>query len=128
MKIRIIELLEMIANGQKPPKKIMYDNKLWEYDVQDKDYWTNHYDGTEWLFDECVITAILNDEVEILETTITYKQDNIQHKKIEPLKYEVVTMFAEDKPIKEEIYIDNKDLLKTISEIIDKVNELCKKH
>lgn len=113
MKIRIIELLEMIANGQKAPKKIMYDNKLWEYDVQDKDYWTNHYDGTEWLFDEYVIPEILNDEVIILETTITYKSDKIE-------KIDVAWQNVFDEQAQQDFV---KMTLNKINEIIDVINK-----
>lgn len=74
MKTTIYELLGMIKDD-KAPKKIFYREKLWEYDAQDKDYWTISYDGTEWLFDEYLTLDILNDEVEILETTITIKDD-----------------------------------------------------
>lgn len=69
MKTTIYELLGMIKDN-KAPKKIIYRENLWEYDIQDKDYWANSYDGTEWLFDDYIISNILNDEVEILETTI----------------------------------------------------------
>lgn len=86
MKTTIYELLGMIKDN-KVPKKIIYRKKLWKYDIQDKDYWTNSYDGTEWLFDEYIITDILNEEATILETTITYKQD----KKIEKLGFENTT-------------------------------------
>lgn len=104
MKTTIIDILNKIARGEEPPKKIIYDSKLWEYDNQNKDYFTNHYDGTEWLFDEYVIQDILNDEVEILETTITYKPD-----KIEKLKFDMSINFIDQ-------FTDK------INEIIDKFN------
>lgn len=80
MIITIYELLGMIKDG-KAPKKIMYDGKIYEYQgddylYKDKDkheYWLfseSYTDKREWLDD------FLNDEVEILETTITYKKNN----------------------------------------------------
>lgn len=73
IKIKIIDILNKIANGEKPPKKIYYKNEIFEYDEKEKDY--VHIDFTEYLFDVYLITDILNDEVEILETTITMKDD-----------------------------------------------------
>ncbi len=70
MKTTIYELLGMIKDG-KAPKRIIYKNNCYEWFDDEKDYITE----THWLFDEYVITDILNDEVEILETTITMKAD-----------------------------------------------------
>ena len=78
MKIDIYTLLGMIKDG-KAPKKIVYENCIYEYVDREEDYWDKNNIG---LFDEYVISNILNDEVEILETTITYNQDD----KIEKLK------------------------------------------
>ena len=71
MKTTIYELLGMIKDG-KAPKRIVFKNNYYEWFDDDKDYIAE----THWLFDEYVITDILNDEVQILETTITYKQDD----------------------------------------------------
>lgn len=85
MKTTIYELLGMIKDG-KAPKKIYYKNEIFEYDEKEKDY--AHIDFTEYLFDVYLITDILNDEVEILETTITYKQDD-KIKKLEEKTSEI---------------------------------------
>lgn len=71
--MKIIDILNKIANGEEVPKKILYDNKIYIYDTDD--YYDNESYG---LFDSEVIQNILNDKVEILETTITYKQDKIE--------------------------------------------------
>lgn len=75
MKTTIYELLGMIKDNN-TPKKIIFKNLVytWYESEVEKDYES----GTHWLFDEYVITDILNDEVEILETTITYKPDKIE--------------------------------------------------
>ena len=73
MKTTIIDLLNKIANGEEPPKKIYYLEETFTYDEKSKDYYDSENYG---LFDSYVIPDILNDEVIILETTITYKQDN----------------------------------------------------
>lgn len=116
MKTTIFELLGMIKDG-KAPKVIIYKNKRYWYSCKDKDYYLDA-DYDEALFDEYVITDILNNEVEILETTITYNQDN----KIRKLD-ENSNIFNKgfiDKFTENELILINK-----INEIIDRVNTLC---
>lgn len=86
MKTTIIKILNQIANGEEPPKKIYYKQVVYEYDEDEKDYANEAFN--EYLFDSHVITDILNDEVEILETTITYKQDD-KIKKLEEKTSEI---------------------------------------
>lgn len=74
MKTTIYELLGMIKDG-KAPKIILFRGLQYEFDDVMNDYVSNN---NNWLFDEYVITDILNDEVQILETTITYKSDKIE--------------------------------------------------
>lgn len=71
--MRIIDLLSKIANGEEPPKKILFKNQVYIYCEDAKDY---YYFDEGWLFDNYVITDILNDEVGILEITVKYNQDN----------------------------------------------------
>lgn len=71
--MKIIDILNKIANNEQPPKKIVFKDEVYEYDETDGDYRNNNYEA---LFDYHEITDILNDEVQILETTITYNQDN----------------------------------------------------
>ena len=60
--IKIIDLLYKIANGEEVPKKIKYRNNIYEY--EGSDYFGN---DIGYLFERYNLTAILNDEVEILE-------------------------------------------------------------
>ena len=75
MKTTIYDLLGMIKDG-KAPKKIMYKNRQYElndnneYHCQDKDLGLFEY-----LFSMYYTDEVLNAEVEILETTITMKDD-----------------------------------------------------
>ena len=73
MKITIYELLGMIKDN-KAPKKIWFNNNEWR--LSGNDYYCD--EEREYLFDISVVTDILNDKVEILETTITYKPDKIE--------------------------------------------------
>ena len=76
MKTTIYGLLGMIKDG-KAPKRIIYEGCVFEYDedsVVMRDYYNKEFGH---LFDDIdCITEVLNDEIEILETTITYNQDN----------------------------------------------------
>ena len=101
MKTTIYELLGMIKDG-KPPKKIKYADEVLEYDGYTIDYVDSDGDG---LFNEYAWITELNDEVEILETTITYKPDKIEKIDLQ-------------KGIKTELY----ELASKINEIIDRIN------
>lgn len=65
--MKIIELLNKIANGEEPPKLILFKDRQWSYDEKEKDY-VNIFN--EWLFDSHVISNIVNCEVEIIETIV----------------------------------------------------------
>ena len=60
-KIKIIDLLNKIANGEEVPKKIKWDNDEWEYGVS-----KNYYSDYEDLF-TAIDGSNLTDEVEILD-------------------------------------------------------------
>jgi hypothetical protein len=60
--IKVIDLLNKIANGEEVPKKIKYRNNIYEY--EDSDYFGN---DIGYLFERYNSIAILNDEVEIIE-------------------------------------------------------------
>lgn len=101
MKIKIIDILNKIANNENIPNRILYKQEIWEYNKQDDDY--SNYAG-ENLFDEYVIATILNDEVEILETTITWKPDKIEK-------------------LEEEHFSYSYEIINKINEIIEVLNE-----
>ena len=62
--MKIIDLLNKIANGEEVPKKIKYKNKKYKYD-EGVDYIDER--GIYLLSNEPINIAFLNDEVEILE-------------------------------------------------------------
>jgi hypothetical protein len=84
MKVKVIDLLNKIARGEEPPKKIIYEDYIFEYKELSYDY---QNENGVWLFEDICFDGEnhLNKEVEILETTITYKQDNIENNKQEPM-------------------------------------------
>ena len=71
--MKIIDLLNKIANGEEVPEKIKYDTKEMKYDHNKQDYLGYYSNGNgEWLFqylfDKCRNTEhFINDEVEIIE-------------------------------------------------------------
>lgn len=117
--MKIIDILNKIANGEEPPKKIVYENCIYEYVDREEDYWDKNNIG---LFDEYVISNILNDEVEILETTLSTKNMNITTKKIEKI---IPTSLKEINNLDEKIeiaHIDTISAMDKINEIIDHLN------
>ena len=94
--MRVIDLLNKIANGEELPKRIKYEcdiyiigedacNKDVKYINEKKDV-----DGyTKYLFQDWILDAILNDEIEIIEEVedigyevieeITYKPRKVQN-------------------------------------------------
>lgn len=64
-KIKIIDLLCLISNGEEVPEKIKYyDNIFRKCDIDDDYFNDASYD---WLFKDIFDTSMLNDEVEILD-------------------------------------------------------------
>lgn len=117
--MKIIDLLNKIANGEEVPKKIIFKNELyilkkWE-NIEETDYYCESIGN---LLGDIYLTS-LNEEVEIIEDTP--KED----KKIEKLKQKrkCVKEPSDLSGIGEVIhYYDNNELGDKINEIIDKIN------
>ena len=101
--MKIIDLLNMISEGEEVPSKIKFDNIIFEYDG---DYYSSK---TNVLLEEyCHLTTSLNDEVEIIE----------EDKKIEKLDLILDEHFSND-----ELQAYIKETQEKVNEIIDKINE-----
>lgn len=78
MKIKIINLLAKIPNGEEIPQKIKYKNHIWYYDKMTQDYCRNDDDGLYvYLFQnlfQSETDIFINDEVEIIE-----EDEKIEH-------------------------------------------------
>lgn len=119
-KIRVIDLLNKIANGEEVPKKIRLDNEIYEFNKWGNDYKLNSASYQWWLFqDYCFGSngSRLNYKVEIIEEDekiekfmMTYPMANNFNSTIGGLVSIYNTNFAH--------------LKKTIDEVIDIVNEL----
>lgn len=72
--MKVIELLNKIANGEEVPRKFTYKGYLWEYDVKNKMWFYYFGESKNHRFDRLFyLNMILNDEVEIIEEPQEHK-------------------------------------------------------
>lgn len=104
-KIRVIDLLNKIANGEEVPKKIKYNNKIYSVKGNAIENFVDYCsEEDEWCFNHYTRYENLNDEVEIINKT--------EEKKI-PEKlpiYDCIDAYSK---------FDTIDNRKAINEIID---------
>ena len=101
--MKIIELLNRIANGIDIPLQIKYDNNIWKYDEMARDYLLIDKSGEEYLIcEELNLLYALNEVVEVVE-------EEQEDKKIEKID-EILTIMCDD-------------LKDKIKEIVDKINK-----
>lgn len=103
-KIKVIDLYNMIANGEELPKRFKYDNLIWNKAVIG-DNWFN--ENLMLWFSTMIDTSVLNNEIEIIET-----EEQEKNNKIEKLNVKYTSQIGK-------IELANK-----IDEIIDKINEM----
>ena len=108
MKITIYELLGMIKDG-KTPKKIKYDDMIWEYDG---DYYSSKNNII--LEEYCNLTTSLKDEIKIIEP----QEHKIPEKLTKTTLYGVPIL---NKKELSNITLTNK---RDIVDIKDKINEI----
>ena len=83
MKIKIIDLLVKIANGEEVPQIIKYQSELWEYNEYYDDYEKDTIYLFGYLFAHENTDEFINDKVEIIEPknlngkTTEYYKDKI---------------------------------------------------
>lgn len=119
MKLRIIDLMNKIANNEEIPKKIKYRDKIWEYTstIFGKGYQYYSIFHEEWrtLQNQVYLEECLNDEVEIIEEDKKIEKWG-QHALEEMKNCTNYTI----KDLQEYIMI----LANTQNEIIDEINKL----
>lgn len=128
--MKIIELLNKIANGEEVPKKIKVDWKIYEY--QGDDYGHKQDDNgiiTDWLFTDNeiekydYISEFLNDEIEIIEEEIIGEK-----KKIKKLDSFDIAKQDEDEIGPDTILeLDYDGVSNTLNKVYHKINELIDK-
>ncbi len=115
--MKIIDLLNKVANGEKVPKKIKFNEDIYTYHDKEHGYCKHHYDNTYICINsEYYLFDILNDEVEIIG----------EDEKIENTARFQYTMIPEYFKFKEAIKWINNNFEKhqqAINEIIDKLNK-----
>lgn len=117
--MKIIDLLNKIANGEEIPKEINYKGTLYSYN-DDIDY-ENQYGG--FLMDSavCICPEDLNDEVEIIEEPQEYKIP--QEHKI-PEKIEMVGCSMKVNILDKETLLPTENMQTEF--LIKKINEILK--
>lgn len=110
--MKIIEILNKIANGEELPKKIKYDDKIY-YMVGNNDYENYEYEEEPTLMYAIGNTHNVNEEVEVIE----------EDKKIEKI---IPTSLKGIDNLDEKIeiaHIDTISAIDKINEIIDVINK-----
>ena len=113
--MKIIDLLNRIANEEELPKKIKYGSKIWEYEEASDDYKSGNLYLFEDLFDCTKTSDFINDYIEIFE---------------EPKKIEKIPLpsFDEFKKMSaEERYVITAKEYDLLNELIDEINNLKEK-
>lgn len=116
--MRVIDLLNKIANGEEVPSKIMYQDKIY-YMVGNNDYENYEYDEEPTLMYAIGNTHNINDDIEIIE------EDKKENKKIEKFKDYIpigLTRMGADFR-KEDVFDSLMKIGDKINEIIDKLNK-----
>lgn len=118
MKIKIIDLLNKIANKEEVPKKIKYDNTIYERHRSSNNgmYFYHTVSGmSRLLLEQITATSDLLEEVEIIE-------EDKKIKKIEPVRGSDLTdLTSKDVVLKNNALIK---LCKTLNNMNNKINEL----
>ena len=107
MKIKIIDLLNKIANGEKVPKKIKFGGELCSFDVEDKDYHCEKYGNIVWY-----LVDTSNNMNEVLDAELEIIGEPKKIEKINRNRYPGTDIDPLD------------DILDKLDELIDAVNEL----
>jgi hypothetical protein len=108
--MKVIDLLNKIANGEEVPKKICYEEYIWTWNGE-------YYDNKkECLFEDYidkkyVITEVLTDEIELIE----------EDKEIEELNLDTDKLRGTETPRAIDYLLESK-----INELARKLNELKK--
>lgn len=118
--IKLIDLLNKIANGEEIPKKIKYQNYEYEFNQVDKEY-QRWFNGLSYgLGEDRRLDIILDDEAEILE-------DN---DKLEKIKWEEKESLAKPLMINDKVEVlarRTEKLKKKIADLIEHINKIEEK-
>lgn len=121
--IKVIDLLNMIANGEELPRRIEYANIVWQ---RTENAWKYSYFNEEDCITENIMDYIsisnLNYEVEILEDT-----EEIDIQKINEEDLIIISEIKQRENCLTTNSIINKKIMNTINNLIDEVKQLDNK-
>lgn len=115
-KIRVIDLLNKIANGEDVPKKVLIDDEVY-YLIKDEDgniVYSRRKDSKDWesfIDEKIAISRSLNDKVLIIDDEIIEEQEEIDIQNIEDIK---------------DIFIENSSCGEDVKYLARKYNEILK--
>ena len=114
--IKVIDLLNKIANGEELPENIKYDNTIWQYNKAKTDYYQDIGSTKLYFFAELVVynKNWLNDTVEIIEEQEDIDIQEIIGLDLEKYQFDITDEFAVDITLK-------------INQLLDAVKQLDKK-
>lgn len=97
--IKIIDLLNKIANGEEVPEKIKFDKTIWEYNIND---YLSTGDVKLFFFKELIVfnEAWLTDTVEIIEEQQDIDIQEIIGLDLEKYQFDITDEFAVDITLK----------------------------
>ena len=107
MKIKIIELLNKIANGEKMPERIIYEGETYQYDEEAEDYRQDKMGELLFttLFAEYSTSVFVNDFVIILEEhddsefSQNLENSSVIEYRLQHLTYKIDTLIDEIRKI-----------------------------
>lgn len=114
--IRVIDLLNKIANGEDVPKKVLIDDEVY-YLIKDEDgniVYSRRKDSKDWesfIDEKIAISRSLNDKVLIIDDEIIEEQEEIDIQSIEEIK---------------DIFIENSTCGEDVKYLARKYNEILK--
>ena len=113
--MKVIDLLNKIANGEEVPKKIKFKFFKYEFNEEERQYKRNSEDLDYGLGEDVILDIVLGDEVEIIE----------EDKKIEKLTTSLIDikLLTDEIDTKLDYSGDYDRLVNKINEIIDYINK-----
>lgn len=118
--MKIIDLMNKVANDEDMPRRIIYEDLEWEYrrDLDDYEYYDEDRNWHEYLFENPfgkAYSELYNDEIEILD----HYEKNNKIEKLEPLQKEWLSL----DDIKFTFSNSEMIIVNKINEIIDCINK-----
>ena len=121
-KMRVIDLLVKIANGEEVPKKILYNGEIREYNDEDKDYTSNKTEELYLFYD--VLTSRSGEELKRkLNEVVKVVEEDPEDEEIVEWSNIAIREMKKAKNLSEiKVYIET--IMRTQNEIIEKIETL----